>query len=196
MRPTKQYAPTAGTLALLGLLVVGLSACGRQAEQEPETGSTSRAGLAVWNAPRPVPDLRFVDGDGQSRRLADFKGKVVLLNLWATWCGPCRKEMPTLDRLQGQLGGPDFEVVALSLDQAGAQAVREFYREVGLQHLQLYIDRSAQAAITLDAIGIPTTLLLDRQGREIGRKLGEAEWDSADVVAYLREVIERGESGD
>jgi len=89
----------------------------------------------------------------------------VLLNLWATWCVPCRKEMPSLDRLQAQLGGPAFEVVALSIDKS-PQAVREFYREYGIRKLALYIDPSAEVTSTLGAVGIPTTLLVDGDGRE------------------------------
>lgn len=178
-----------GRLALAGLLLLALQACGQQSAQDSEGTATSRAGFTVWSEPKPVPAVSFIDGDGTPRSLADFQGKVVLLNVWATWCGPCREEMPTLDRLQEQLGGADFAVVALSVDQAGAQVVRDFYREVGVRHLALYNDSSAQAAIDLNAVGLPTTLLLDRQGREIGRKLGAAEWDSPEVVDYLREVI-------
>ncbi|MNN52781.1 Thiol:disulfide interchange protein TlpA [compost metagenome] len=136
-----------------------------------------------------MAELQFVDAGGEMRSLADFRGKVLLLNLWATWCVPCRKEMPTLDRLQAQLGGPDFQVVALSLDQGGPEVVRNFYREIGIQHLQIYLDEQMQAIQTFGAFGLPATLLLDRQGREIGRKLGGAEWDSPEVVQYLREVI-------
>lgn len=149
----------------------------------------TRAGLTVWPEPRPVPEIRFVDGEGKPRSLADFRGKVVLLNIWATWCVPCREEMPTLDRLQGQLGGPDFQVVALSVDQDGLPVVRDFYREIGIQHLEMFVDDSMQAIQDLGAFGLPATLLLDRQGREVGRKLGAANWDGPEVVQYLREVI-------
>lgn len=170
-------------LAATGFLALALLATGRAAE------TNSRAGLTIWPEPRPVPEVPFVDGEGKPHTLADFKGKVVLLNLWATWCVPCRKEMPTLDRLQAQLGGADFQVLALSIDQGGVQLVRDFYREVGIQHLGIYIDESASAISSIGAFGLPATLLLDRQGRELGRKLGEATWDSPEVVAYLKEVI-------
>jgi thiol-disulfide isomerase/thioredoxin len=190
MRSTKRFGRRGiGRLAAAGLLLLVLQACSQQAGQDAGASSTTRAGFTVWSEPRPVPAVQFIDDDGRPRSLADFNGEVVLLNVWATWCGPCREEMPTLDRLQQQLGSADFEVVALSVDQAGEQVVRDFYREVGVQHLGLYIDSSAQAAIDLNAIGLPTTLLLDRQGREVGRKLGAAEWDSPEVVEYLREVI-------
>ncbi len=174
-------------LTIAGLLALFPQAGSQGAEQTAEI--STRAGLIIWPEPKPVPEVNFVDGEGKPHRLADFKGKVVLLNVWATWCGPCRQEMPTLDRLQAQLGGADFQVLALSIDQDGVQAVRDFYREIGIQHLKLYIDDSAQTIQRLDVFGLPVTLLLDRQGRELGRKLGAAEWDSPEVIEYVREVI-------
>ncbi|WP_137889236.1 TlpA disulfide reductase family protein [Pseudomonas sp. 2FE] len=174
-------------LATASLLALVLQAGSQGAEQAAET--STRAGLTIWPQPKPVPEVKFVDGEGKPHSLADFKGKVVLLNVWATWCGPCRQEMPTLDRLQAQLGGADFQVLALSIDDAGPQVVRDFYREIGIQHLKLYIDDSGQAIQNLNAFGLPITLLLDRQGREVGRKLGGAEWNSPEVIEYLREVI-------
>jgi thiol-disulfide isomerase/thioredoxin len=142
--------------------------------------------FVVHEVPKPLPDVRFADGDGRPRALADFRGRVVLLNLWATWCAPCRREMPTLDRLQAVLGGPDFEVVALSIDRAGIDAVRKFYGEVGVKHLVLYNDGTGKAAGALGAVGVPTTLLIDRDGREIGRLAGTAEWDAPEMMAFIR----------
>lgn len=128
----------------------------------------------------------FADADGAEHRLADWQGKVVLLNFWATWCAPCRKEMPTLDRLQAELGGPDFEVVALSMDRAGPEQVKKFFAETGVKHLALNIDVSAKAMFTLGAPGLPMTLLIDRKGGEIGRLIGPAEWDSPEMVDFIR----------
>ncbi|HEY3077040.1 MAG TPA: TlpA disulfide reductase family protein [Burkholderiales bacterium] len=139
--------------------------------------------------PKAVPELRFVDAAGRSLTLADFRGKVVLLNIWATWCAPCREEMPALDRLQAKLGGERFQVVALSVDQQGAPIARKFYGEVGIKALPLYIDPSAKAAFVLDAAGLPATLLIDRVGREIGRHLGPVKWDDAEVVERLQHAI-------
>lgn len=149
--------------------------------------------FARASSPKPVPALDFVDAKGQKRTLADFRGKVVLLNVWATWCEPCRQEMPALDRLQAGLGGPGFQVVALSVDQQGAQIGQRFFREVGVKSLEFFIDPSARAAFRLDAPGLPVSLLIDRQGREVGRKLGAAQWDSAQVVEDLRRRIARAE---
>lgn len=140
---------------------------------------------------KPIPELRFNDAAGHPHTLADFRGKVVLLNVWATWCEPCRKEMPALDRLQAELGGDRFQVVPLSVDQQGLPIAQRFYGEIGIKALPLYIDPTAKAAFTLDAAGLPVTLLVDRSGREIGRHLGAVQWDSPDVVAELRRITAR-----
>ncbi|CAN7569168.1 TlpA family protein disulfide reductase [Phyllobacterium sp. LjRoot231] len=145
--------------------------------------------FVVRDAPVPVPELQFTDGEGRPRTLDDFRGKVVLLNVWATWCLPCRKEMPTLDRLQASLGGPDFEVVTLSIDRGGTEVVRKFYAEIGIQHLTIHIDTSGKAGFVLATAGLPTTLLIDRQGQELGRLVGPAEWDAPDMVAFLTSII-------
>lgn len=142
--------------------------------------------FVVHEAPKALPEIKFQDADGHDRSLADFHGKVVLLNVWATWCAPCRREMPTLDRLQAALGGQDFEVVALSIDRAGMGAVTKFYGEVGMKHLAKYIDTSGKAARELGAVGLPTTILIDRDGREAGRLTGPAEWDASDMVKFIR----------
>lgn len=141
--------------------------------------------------PRPVPEIDFQDGEGYPRTLEDFRGRVVLLNLWASWCVPCRKEMPSLDRLQAQLGSADFEVVALSIDKS-PEAVRDFYREFRIRHLALYVDPTAQATQLLGVPGIPATLLIDRDGRELWRLMGPAQWDAPATVAHLRKYLEEG----
>lgn len=138
---------------------------------------------------RPVPATRFQDSSGRQLTLADFKGRVVLLNIWATWCSPCRKEMPTLDRLQAALGGPSFEVVALSIDRDGMGIVRSFYDEIHVQSLAVYIDPSADAMQTLSIIGVPTTMLIDASGHEVWRRLGPETWDAPDMVVVVRETI-------
>ena len=146
--------------------------------------------FAMYDSPKPLPELVFTDDTGAARTLAEFKGKVVLLNVWATWCGPCRKEMPTLDRLQAALGGPDFEVVPLSIDRKGMAAINKFYAEIGIQHLSRYVTSAANDAFEkLAVFGLPATLLIDRQGRELGRLEGPAEWDSPDMVTFLKSVI-------
>ena len=146
--------------------------------------------FSVPDTPKPLPALKFVNGEGREMTLTSFAGQVVLLNIWATWCVPCREEMPALDRLQAKLGGPAFRVVPLSMDRGGLPTVQAFYQELGLKTLGIYVDRTGAAARELGAVGIPTTLLVDRQGREIGRKVGPAEWDSDEVVRILQRYLE------
>jgi thiol-disulfide isomerase/thioredoxin len=153
----------------------------------PDSGGFS---FNTYDEPRPLPRVPFTDGGWRELTLEAFRGKVVLLNIWATWCVPCREEMPTLDRLQAKLGGPDFQVVALSIDQEGIFAVKKFYEELALESLDIYVDDSMRAPSLLGVIGIPATLLIDREGREIGRKLGPAEWDSEEVVTLIRRYVE------
>lgn len=141
--------------------------------------------------PPQVPDLRFVDGSGEPMSLSDFRGRVVLLNVWATWCTPCRKEMPDLDRLQQALGGAGFEVVALSIDRGGAPAVEPFYEEMAIQSLRIYVDANAQALGALGALGIPVTLLVDGQGRELWRVSGVIDWDAPAVIERIRDEAAR-----
>jgi len=132
-----------------------------------------------------LPELAFEDGLGRARSLRDMRGKVVLLNLWATWCAPCVKEMPSLDRLQAAMAGEDFEVVALSLDRGGRKAVQSFFEKTGIRHLAPYLDPKMTAMKELKPEGLPTTILIDREGREIGRLPGEAEWNSPEARAFL-----------
>ena len=155
----------------------------------PSAAEKGADGFAIHDMPSPVPELPFRRGDGSSATLENFRGKVVLLNIWATWCVPCRKEMPTLDRLQAQLGGPGFEVVALSIDRAGVEVVEKFYQEIGIRKLAIYIDSTGKATRTLKVVGLPTTLLIDAAGGEIGRLVGPAEWDAPEMVAFLRKHI-------
>ncbi|MEQ9180469.1 MAG: redoxin family protein [Nitratireductor sp.] len=147
--------------------------------------------LPLHETPQTLPDLTFADGDGASRALTDWRGKIVLLNIWATWCGPCRAEMPTLDRLQQRLGDDRFEVVALSVDRAGPAVVHRFYEETGIKALRLYIDQAGQALRTLGIVGLPTTLLIGADGRELGRLVGPAEWDAPEIAALIEAHIQQ-----
>lgn len=140
-------------------------------------------------APAPVPAVVFEGGAGEPLSPADFEGRVVLLNLWATWCAPCREEMPALDRLQAALGSERFEVVALSVDSKGHELARRFFAEHGLGNLAFYIDPTARANVTLKAFGLPTTLLIAPDGREIGRLVGPAEWDGDDAKRLIEGVL-------
>jgi thiol-disulfide isomerase/thioredoxin len=145
-------------------------------------------GVVVHGRARELPSLRFTDGTGVATSLAAFRGRVVLLNVWATWCPPCREEMPTLDRLQAALGGPHFEVVTVSVDAGGLPVVQAFFRETGVKHLHPYLDTFHDAA-ALITTGIPITLLVDRNGREAGRKLGPAAWDDPRILRLIRRYL-------
>lgn len=153
------------------------------------------AALIVGKEPGPLPDLSFVSPDGAPLTLASFKGKTVLLNLWATWCAPCRKEMPALDRLQAELGGPDFEVVSINIDQRGGDRPAKFLDDIGVAKLVRYADASAKVFSDLKgvgkAFGMPTTILIDRSGCELANLAGPAEWASPDAVAVVKAALGR-----
>ena len=155
------------------------------ADAAPGAAVPGKFELIPFPKPRPLADVAFQDGAGHKLALTDFKGKVVLLNVWATWCSPCRKEMPTLDRLQAKLGGKDFEVVALSIDRDGPDVVRKFFKEIGVRNLALYIDPTMEAQSKLQLVGVPTTLLINRDGREVTRYTGIAEWDRTEVIGTI-----------
>jgi thiol-disulfide isomerase/thioredoxin len=171
----------------VGLLVVVLGA--RVAVQRvlsQDSALFAAVGVSRVVPPKPVPSVTFADDSGHALSLADFKGRAVVLNLWATWCVPCRREMPSLDRLQSKLGGPRFQVVAVSIDRQGNAVVQPFYRELGLRSLGIYLDPSGNAPTALGIDGLPATLLIDADGREIGRKLGALAWDNQTVIDALR----------
>jgi thiol-disulfide isomerase/thioredoxin len=180
------------TFALASLthrLAASMAAAAMFLTSQFAAGQEPPKNFVMHDAAKPMAAIKFDDDQGRSRSLADFKGKVVLLNIWATWCGPCRKEMPALDRLQAALAGPDFDVVALSIDRGGMDAVRKFFADIGVRNLAMYLDSSGQALRTLSALGLPTTLLIDREGREIGRLIGPAEWDSPEMIEFVRCVV-------
>jgi thiol-disulfide isomerase/thioredoxin len=151
------------------------------------------AALSVAQTPFRVPDLAFKDADGKARSLADWRGRTVLVNLWATWCVPCRKEMPALDALEGDLGGSDFEVVAVNIDTRDPQKPLTFLKDVGVKRLAYFSDESAKVFQDLKvagkAFGMPTTLLVDRSGCEIGDMAGPAEWASPEGVKLVSAAI-------
>ncbi|MGH6933648.1 MAG: TlpA disulfide reductase family protein [Dongiaceae bacterium] len=134
---------------------------------------------------RPAPAALFSDGDGRGVSLGDFAGKLVLLNFWATWCGPCIEEMPSLDRLQALAGDDRFAVLALSLDRKGLTAVRSFYDKLAIEHLGVYLDQSGEAARAFKVEGLPTSFLIGPDGAVLGAIQGPAAWDSAEALALI-----------
>lgn len=140
--------------------------------------------------PSPVPAVSFVDVDGKEHDFSLFRGKLVLLNLWATWCAPCRHEMPTLDQLQSEVGSDRVEVVALSVDQTGLEGVKKFFSDIKVSHLAIYNDPSAGAGLRFKAIGLPTTLLISPDGLILGRFVGPAEWNAPEARALIQAVAD------
>jgi thiol-disulfide isomerase/thioredoxin len=136
-----------------------------------------------------LPDINFNDASGATKSLADWRGKIVLLNIWATWCVPCRDEMPALDRLQTELGGAGFEVVAVNIDKNGPEKAKAFLQETGATHLALYTDPSGKMFAALKAVGMPTTLIIDRNGKEIGRLVGPADWGSPEAKRVIETAV-------
>ena len=157
------------------------------------------AAMTVARAPFHVPDLVFKDAQGREHKLSDWRGRTVLLNLWATWCVPCRKEMPALDALQAALGGEKFEVVTVNIDTRDPEKPLVFLTDAGVKHLAYYSDQSAKVFRELKlagkAFGMPTTLLVDPSGCEMGEMAGPAEWDSADGMKLVSAAIGNGQSG-
>jgi thiol-disulfide isomerase/thioredoxin len=151
------------------------------------------AALKLTTTPKALPNLEFLADDGTPVRLADFRGRVLLVNLWATWCVPCRKEMPELDHLEAALGGPGFEVVTINLDTRDLDKPRAFLRDIGVSHLRPFADPKGQSFQALRAVGrgfgLPTTLLVDGEGCELGFLAGPAAWGGADAQALVKAAI-------
>ena len=156
----------------------------------PSISNAAPQGFALHDTPQPVINVRFVTHDGTRADLESLRGKVLLVNVWATWCIPCREEMPTLGALQAALGGDKFEVVALSIDKAGPPVVQRFYDEIGVTQLKMYVDQTMLSATALRTVGLPTTILINAEGQELGRLVGPAEWDDPEMVSFLRGYIE------
>ena len=155
------------------------------AEDFPPTDGDMQGFVLVKDRP-PVPDVTFLDGNGNVVAASDFNGKVLLLNFWATWCPPCIREMPALDRLQAEMGSDDFTVVAISADVAGP-----FLRDkLGLTNLDLYLDPKFTAWQAFRAGGLPATFAIDRKGRIVGVLRGEAKWDGDDAKALIQHLLD------
>ncbi|MDD4886942.1 MAG: TlpA disulfide reductase family protein [Thiomonas sp.] len=137
----------------------------------------------------PLSQVTFENGQGKHMTLADFKGKVVLLNIWATWCPPCVREMPTLDKLQKLLGGKNFAVVPLSVDKGGIYTVKSFYDDNFISSLPIYVDPTTNVLDALNILGTPTTILIDKQGKEIARTMGPEDWNQPAVIAQIKHYM-------
>ena len=136
----------------------------------------------------PAPQVEFTDVEGATHTLADWKGKVVLLNFWATWCAPCREEMPSLDALQAELGGDDFQVVAIAAGHNPAPAIEKFLTEARITNLPVLLDPRQALARGMGVMGMPVTVLIDREGNEIARLIGGADWASEASKTLIRQA--------
>jgi predicted ribosomally synthesized peptide with SipW-like signal peptide len=196
------------SVVLAGALIAAATMAYWHSSRDDSIGTglfAAQPGLTLNAEPGPLPDLAFEDGEGNSMKLSDFRSRVVLLNVWATWCAPCREEMPTLDRLQAILGGPGFEVVTLAVDQRGLESVKRFLSGIGIKNLRIYLDRNSASMVdssvlgipistsksSLGVFGLPTTLLIDRQGRELARLVGPAKWDSPEMITLIQRQLQR-----
>jgi len=157
------------------------------------------AALTMATTPLRLPDLAFEDADGKPKKLSDWRGRTVLVNLWATWCVPCRKEMPALDSLQTKLGGPNFQVVAINIDTRDPQKPKNFLKDANLTRLDYYTDQKAKIFQELKsigrALGMPTSVLVDGEGCEIATIAGPAQWDSDDAVKLITAAIKPAAAG-
>ncbi len=195
---SRQNAPFLALLAGFLIVLAALSALVKTM-MVPKGGDLSAYAVGelenfiVHDKPKPVPDVPFYDEAGNEYRLSDFKGQVLLVNLWATWCAPCLTEMPTLDNLQKEMGSDRFQVMALSVDKKGIEVSREFLDRVNSPNVKLYSDPTFKMAIKFTAHGLPATILIDKHGREIGRIVAPAEWDSADAKRMIKAALGEGD---
>lgn len=179
-RTTVAVAAAALAGAVVGVLFLAKPLAERQGPRTIEA-----------QAPAELAAFSFASADGKTLTLKDFSGKAVLLNIWATWCPPCRKEMPSLDRLQSLKGSADFEVVALSIDKGGAGQVKPFFDEIGIQRLQMYLDAPGVSMQALKIVGLPTTILIGKDGRELARWVGPREWDEPETIKEIEGLVAR-----
>ncbi|SCY58919.1 thiol:disulfide interchange protein TlpA [Microvirga guangxiensis] len=153
------------------------------------------AALGVSKSPKPAPVISFAGSEGQPMSLADFKGKTILVNLWATWCVPCREEMPALDKLEAEFGGSDFQVVAINVDTRNTDKPKAWLQENGIGKLAYYADPSGKLLQVLQksghVVGLPTTFMVDASGCEIALLKGPAEWASPDAMTFVRTALGR-----
>ncbi|MCB1366235.1 MAG: TlpA family protein disulfide reductase [Rhodobacteraceae bacterium] len=197
-----RFALVYTALGLGAIALVGFVWLGGQAQNAPIPEAdlavldSLRVGemqkLALHRAAKPLPDVAVETRQGEAVRMSDYKDKVVVLNFWATWCAPCRKEMPALDALNRELGGEDFEVVLIATGLNPAPAIDTFFAQAGIETLETLLDPRQKAAAAMAVPGLPVTLLLNREGREIARVQGEADWHAPETLAFLKAVIALG----
>lgn len=195
VREKQAARTTAAGQCLLAVLVLLLTAhaAAASAAQPPLEGAFGES-FTVLDEPAPAPDVAFARLDGGEATLADYRGRVVVLNFWATWCAPCRREMPSLDALAGELGGEGLTVLGVSEDRGGAERVRPFLDRLGLSHMEIALDPRGKLAAALGITGLPATYLLNARGEIVGHLQGPAEWDAEPAKALVRYYLDRAET--
>lgn len=186
--PIRDFLPRRG-FVLAGAAAAFISASTARAEISSGLIKGAMKRFKRTSPPKPMPDLEFLDADDKPMRLANLTGKVTLINLWATWCAPCVKEMPSLDSLQSVLPKDRFLVLPISLDGSSKSKVAPFYREQKLAHLGIYYDKGRKAMSVLGVSLLPTSILVDPAGRELGRIEGDADWDTPEGVALMKAAL-------
>jgi thiol-disulfide isomerase/thioredoxin len=175
------------------LLPLVLAGAGTAVEDGAVTVERPRLGEFVPSSPPvPAPMISLVDLAGNTVSLSEFSGRVVLINLWATWCEPCLREMPSLERMQSRLGDK-ITVVAISEDRGGNKTVEPFINKLGLKSFKTYLDPKSEAGRAFKVAGLPTSILIDREGRVLGRVEGAADWDSPKLLGVLKSFLGDGE---
>ena len=202
MRSPRLWLLIWGTVGLLALFYISVSASLAPKGKPASVGSSpslahtgplivgEMSDFTLAFPPRSAPDIPFAQGQ-KTLTLKDFRGKTILVNFWATWCAPCLKELPSLDRLQSTLDRDDFEVVAIAADPRGPEQALQYLEKLGISHLTLYTD---QRLIFANAVGgtnvLPLSILFDQNGQEVGRFTGQAQWDSPEALALIKAVID------
>ena len=182
-----------GMRAAVLYLAAALGANAAVAQELSEYLTGEMRGLVLHDAPVATSDLPFLRADETEGALSDYAGQYVLLNFWATWCAPCREEMPSLQTLQGAMGGAEFAVVTLATGRNPPQAIRRFFDEIGVDALPQYRDINQQIAREMGVFGLPITVILNPDGQEIARLRGDAEWDSPEAMALIEALVAGGE---